>query len=75
MLSIQIDMYLKIEALEFDSRVILSFRSPFLTLRFSLKISERPNVRFRFGSSAELGGSARFGRTTEPADFTEPEPN
>ena len=37
--------------------------------------SERPNVRFRFGSSAELGGSARFGRTTEPADFTEPEPN
>ena len=25
-------------ALDFDSRVILSFRSPFLTLRFSLKI-------------------------------------
>ena len=37
--------------------------------------SDRPNVRFWFGSSAALGGSARFGRTTEPADFTEPEPN
>ena len=33
MLSIQIDT-----ALNFDSRVILSFRSPFSTLRFSLKI-------------------------------------
>ena len=35
-------------------------------------ISDRPNGSLRFGSSAELGGSARFGRTTEPSVFTEP---
>ena len=34
-LSIQIDVE---KALDFDLRVILSFRSPFSTLRFSLKI-------------------------------------
>ena len=35
LMSIQIDT---LKALDFDSRVILSFRSPFSTLRFSLKI-------------------------------------
>ena len=47
----------------------------FFFMRVCKAFSDRPNVRFWFGSSAELGGSARFGRTTEPADFTEPEPN
>ena len=38
MLSSQIDTKSLKLALDFDIQVILSFRSPFLTLRFSLKI-------------------------------------
>ena len=38
MLSIQIDTKSQKFALDFDLQGILSFRSPFLTMRFSLKI-------------------------------------
>ena len=40
--------YLK-NALDFDPRVILSFRSPFLTLRFSLKTKSfgKQNIVYR----------------------------
>ena len=43
-----------------------------LALLILIFACERPNGSLRFGSSAELGGSARFGRTTEPSVFTEP---
>ena len=45
-LSIQIDVE---KALDFDLRVILSFRSPFSTLRFSLKIKSftKQNMFYR----------------------------
>ena len=47
MLSIQIDTFM---ALDFDIRVILSFRSPFFTLRNSLKIKSLSKQNMFYGS-------------------------